>query len=176
MRWLLWGEDPPPEIRVITPEEARRASKAWDYVQLCKDAGISSYLNNYYIWFNRGPRVIPDGPDRLARLKWLYSEVGYRRAPAFVVLPESQAYRRRGTVMAIAAAAGVSLAAVRGWLRNPALKKLLHEAIRAARKGRVPNSEEFNQLDPRMRECKSKYSNMALRFRMTIRMSGAATL
>jgi hypothetical protein len=146
---------------VITPEDARRCSKAWDFIRLCEDAGISSYLNNYYIWFNRRPTVIPEGPDRLPWLKWLYRDAGYRRAPAFVVLPELQAYRRRGTVRAIANAAGVSLSAVRGWLRKPALKKILREAVRAARKGRAPNSEEFKQLDRRMRECMCQYAKAA---------------
>src|SRR5262249_3711733 len=149
------------QITVITPEQARRCSRAWDFVQLCKDAGLSSYLNNYYIWFNRPPTVIPDGPDRLAWLIWLYRDAGYRRAPAFVVLPGLQAYRRRGTVMAIAEAAKVSLAAVRGWLRKPELKKLLREAILCARKGKQPASEDFKQLDPRMRECMCKYAKAA---------------
>jgi hypothetical protein len=145
-------------MRVITPEEIRRCSVAWNYTRLCEDAGLSSYLNNYYIWFTRPPKVLPDGTDRLAWLKWLYRDACYRHTPAFVVLPGLQAYRRRGTVEATAQAADISLSTVMGWLRKPALKKLLREAVLAARKRKTPQSKEFNQLDPRMRECMLKYA------------------
>jgi hypothetical protein len=156
--WLLRGQEPPQGITVITPDQARRCAKAWDYVGLCQSAEIGSYLNNYYVWLTRPPKTVPDGDDRLAWLKWLYSNSSYRRAPAYIVTPELQDYRRRCSMMGTAALAGVSLAAVNGWRRDPVERKLLREAMNAARKQREPSSLAFMTLDRRMRVCMCRYA------------------
>jgi hypothetical protein len=156
--WLLRGRPAPPEVRVATLEEVRRCAAAWDYVGLCRRAGIGSHVCNYYPWFTRPPTVIPNGPERLAWLKWLYGSEGYRRAPAFVVTPELQVYRRRGSVAATAKAANVSLPTMKRWKNDPALWKLLREAVRAARHGKEPDSDDFQALDPRTKECMRRYA------------------
>lgn len=160
--WLLRGQDAPRGIRVITPDEAKRCAAAWDYVSLCAAAELTSHENNYLIWLSRPPTLVPGGPDRLAWLRWLYGSDGYLRAPAYVVSPELQAYRRRGTQRAIAGAAEVSLAAVAHWMREPTMKKALYEAIRAARKQTVPCSDQFNNIDRRARECMIRYAKSAI--------------
>src|SRR5262245_45144456 len=38
--WLLRGEEPPPGIVVVKPDEIRRCALAWDYVGLCRAVGL----------------------------------------------------------------------------------------------------------------------------------------
>jgi hypothetical protein len=153
--WLLRGEDPPPHITIPKMEEVRRCARAWDYVSLARAARMRR-ASDYELWFRRA--TIPVGQDRSAWLLWLYSSKGYRRAPAFVVVPKLQAYRRRGSAKAIRKAARLNERTVRAWRRDPMMWAILEEVIDAARRGGNPNSEAFRSLSAATQEAMRRYA------------------
>lgn len=160
-RWLLRGQDPPPRIKVVAADDARRCAAAWDYLWLAEDAGIESPQVTYSNWFDRSPSDIPGGEARLPWLLWLYRRKGYRHAPAFVVTPKLQVYRRRGTVKAIINAAKLRKETVLSWRRDQAIRNLLEEAIQAARQGGKAGSEEFRRLPPHTQAGMHRYAALS---------------
>jgi hypothetical protein len=64
--WLLHGEDLPPSVRVVTAQQARRATRAWDYAAFCVDLNGIRPDSTYAMWLSK--RQIPN----LGCLKWLY--------------------------------------------------------------------------------------------------------
>jgi hypothetical protein len=159
--WLLQGQEPPAGIRALLPDEIRRCAMAWDYVGICRSAGIS-HFNHYLIWFDRTPKIIPDGQDRLAWLKWLYSSDGYKQAPAFCVTPELEAYRREGTIAAIASNS-VGVWQVKRWKKDPLKKRLLTEAVTTISQGLCQRSDEFKALPPGTQEKMIQFARAAAR-------------
>jgi hypothetical protein len=162
--WLIRGKDPPPHVRVLTADEIVRCSAAWDYLSLLKAAKVPAGGSMYGQWFNRATAVVPSGKQRLEWLRWWYSSKGHRHAPAFVVTPKLQAYRKRGSVPAIARAAQLDRKTVKRWRRDPVTWKLVEEAVEAARQGKLEaESAEFCGLPENTRDSMMRYARKATR-------------
>jgi hypothetical protein len=82
--WLLRGESAPDDVKVVTSQEARRCSHAWDFVAICRRAGFH-FSSTYRLWLKR--RKIPN----LDWLKWLFG--GPKPTGALVVSEELQRLR-----------------------------------------------------------------------------------
>jgi hypothetical protein len=103
--WLLRGVDPPDTVRVVTVQEARRCSRAWDFATFCQRAGIRS--DTYVLWLSN--RQIPD----ISWLKWLFAAP--EREGVFVVSRELQRLRHETGRTAILAAARLNSARIWLW-------------------------------------------------------------
>jgi hypothetical protein len=157
--WLLRGGEPSHGVRVLLPHETRRCAKAFDYVRICDLANVS-HFNHYFIWFNRAPKLIPEGALRLVWLSWLFGSEGYRSAPAFIIGPKLQEYRRQGK-LSVVAAESVGNWNVKRWKGNPDTKTLLVEAVKAVAMGRMPMSQGFAALPPQTRTNMIKLAEAA---------------
>lgn len=78
-RWILRGETPPSDVTVVTVQQARRASRAWDFSTFCSDLGIHCD-GNYVLWLRK--KQIPD----LRLLKWLF---GFRPPEGVYIVSEA---------------------------------------------------------------------------------------
>jgi hypothetical protein len=102
---------------------------------------------------------MPKGAARPTWLKWLYSSPGCPGAPAFVVTPKLQIYRRRGRPLAIAMAAGIGRTTLKRWKKDAEMRTLPEEAVQAASQGKQADSEAFRQLSPATREALTRYAS-----------------
>src|SRR5262245_6388416 len=92
-RWILRGETPPSNVTVVTVQQSRRASHAWDFATFCADL-ISAQRKgrrsgrgpgircdgNYVLWLRK--KQIPD----LRLLKWLF---GFRPPEGVYIVSEA---------------------------------------------------------------------------------------
>src|SRR5262249_9066152 len=109
-RWLLRGEDAPAGVKVVTAQEARRCSSAWDYAAFCQRVGIRSD-SSYVLWLSR--RKVPN----LAWLKWLFGWPAPARA--VVVGGGLRRLRREMNRKGVLRASGLNTATIWTWENGP---------------------------------------------------------
>jgi hypothetical protein len=138
-RWLLRGEDPPPDVRAVTVQEAQRCSAAWDFATFCQRVRIQG--DTYVGWLSRG--LIPS----LGWLKWLFGWPA--PAGAFVVGAELQRLRREMGRRAILRALKLNPATIWQWQRGKQTSKPIREIL-SGRNG--ADADGWDQLHPNTRQ------------------------
>ncbi len=133
--WLLRGEDPSAGVVIITTQQARRCSLAWDFASFCQLAKITS--DTYVRWL--GQRVIPS----LDWLKWLFG--GPVPAGTFVVGPELQRLRGQMSRKGILRATGLNTSSIWRWERDQRTSNVIKSILAG---GNGPEAEEWHHLHP----------------------------
>jgi hypothetical protein len=119
-RWLLIGEDTPACVRVVTAQEYRRCSCAWDFAAFCKRLSMRT-AGTYVQWISRG--LIPS----LDWLKWLF---GAPPPPdAFVVELGLQKLRHEQSRKGILQAAGLSTVSIWAWERDARTSSIIRAIL-----------------------------------------------
>jgi len=148
-KWLLRGQDPPPNVTVATRLMIRRCTLAWDYVAHCEQAGFG--FEHYLRSLRKG--LIPD----LRWLNWLYGARG--PAGVFVVTRDLQKLRSETTQATLFWYARTNDKCVAAWKNAPHLKVALDDAIQAANGGTLEKEipESLKNLG-RTAEAMTKYA------------------
>ena len=124
--WLLRGKKVPDSVTIVQPAVLAWAARAWDYVAICRAAGVSISA------YDKSLRTIP-GAHGLDLLKW-YFDAG--PAPAGCVLLDEQLQKLRSerSIRRICSpsAARVSGTTWKQWQKDPELKDLVGRAVEAA--------------------------------------------
>jgi hypothetical protein len=134
-RWQLRGEEPPPNVRVVTVQQSQRASRAWDFSTFCADLGFRAD-GTYVLWLRNGQ--VPD----LGWLKWLY---GFLPPDgAYVVSLALQRLRHEKSRKGVARAAGLNDAAVWHWEQDDRTRDIIATIVTG---GKGKDAKGWDELD-----------------------------
>ncbi|MFL5242422.1 MAG: hypothetical protein ACJ8FY_09970 [Gemmataceae bacterium] len=134
--WLLRGKKPPSHVTVVTAQQARRCSHAWDFATFCRRAGFRSD-STYVLWLGR--HLIPD----TRWLRWLFGAPA--PAGAIVVGHELQRLRKEMSRKGVLRAACMSTATIWYWEQRQRTSGVI-KALLAGENWK--NMKEWEQLTP----------------------------
>jgi hypothetical protein len=147
-RWLLRGEDAPPNVTVATVDQADRCERAWDFNEFCRRLVAKAAKKSakkatekaaatalYAQWIRRGQIAT------VGWLRWLY---GWPEpAGTFVVSAGLQRLRTAMSRKGIAAAADLYENAIRGWNQDSRTRAMVPGIMAGGDPTHVPGWEKL---------------------------------